>query len=65
MASLGVVGEPEELDGACLPAAVIFAIFVVTGEGQQRPLWVPGYRKGGGLALHLPELLSCTEKVSR
>lgn len=64
-ASSGVVGEPKELDGAGLPAAVVFAIFVVTGEGQQRPLRVPGHCEGGRLALHLPELLSCMEKEPR
>lgn len=63
--SLGVIGEPKELDSARLPAAVVFAIFVVAGEGQQRPLRVPGHCEGGGLALHLPELLSCTEKAPR
>lgn len=64
-ASSGVVGEPKELDGAGLPAAVIFAIFVITGEGQQWPLRVPGHCEGGRLALHLPELLSCMEKEPR
>lgn len=61
----GVVGEPKKLDSASLPAAVIFAIFVVTGEGQQRPLRVPGHCEGGGLTLHLPEFLSCMEKEPR
>lgn len=64
-ASSGVVGEPKKLDSASLPAAVIFAIFVITGEGQQRPLRVPGHCEGGGLTLHLPELLSCMEKEPR
>lgn len=61
-ASSGVVGEPKKLDSASLPAAVVFAIFVVTGKSQQWPLRVPGHCEGGGLTLHLPELLSCMEK---
>lgn len=54
----GVVGEAEEFDGARLSVVVVLPLLVITGVGQQRPLWVPGHSKGRRVALNLPQLLS-------
>lgn len=60
----GVVGKPKQLDGAGLAVVVVLAVLVVAGVRQQRPLRVPRHREGGRVALHLPQLLSCTEETS-
>lgn len=54
---LGVIRETKELHGASFPAAVVFAVLVIAGEGQQGPLWVPSHCEGWGLTLHFPEFL--------
>ena len=56
-----VVGQAEQFDGAGLSVAVVFSLLVVAGVGEQRPLGVPRHGEGGGVTLHLPQLLSCTQ----
>lgn len=55
----GVVGEAEQLDRSRLAVVVVLALLVVAGVGQQGSLGVPGDGEGGGVALHLPQLLPC------
>lgn len=50
----GIIRKPKQFHSACLPTAVIFAIFVITGKCQQRPFGVPSHSEGRGLTLHLP-----------
>lgn len=60
----GIIGKPKQLHSSSFPTAVIFAIFVITGKRQQRPLGVPSHVKVGGLTLNLPQLVSY-KKINR
>lgn len=61
----GVVGEAKQFDGARLPVVVVLALLVITGVGQQGPLWVPGDCEGWRVTLNLPKLLSYNTRRRR
>lgn len=54
----GVVGQTKQFNGAHFAVAVVLALFVIAGIGQQRPLGMPGDREGWRVTLNLPQLLS-------
>lgn len=60
--SSGVVGKAKQFNCPCLSVVVIFALLVVAGVGQQGSLWVPGDCERWGIALNLPQLLTCNVK---